>query len=117
MKHVVSLANTTGAPINESDISVAHRLPSNRGPKPIIVRFARKVAEVSIMQNKKVTVNSQVFKDVKVYEELTKPRLNFVKILQEDARFEIVCTREGTIHNISKDNRSCIKLMISIKLV
>ena len=87
MKHVVSLANTIGAPINESDISIAHRLPSNREPKPIIARFARRVAKVSIMQNKKATVNSQVLKDVKVYEDVTKPRLNFVKIMQKRRPF------------------------------
>ena len=111
MKHVVSLANTIGAPINESDISIAQRLPSNRGPKPIIARFARGVAKVSIMQNKKATVNSQqVFNDVKVYEDLTKPRLNFVKIMQKDARFERVWTREGTIHGIRRDNQKLYKV-------
>ena len=51
MKHVVSLANTIGAPINESDISIVHRLPSNRGPKPISARFTRRVSKASILQN------------------------------------------------------------------
>ena len=110
MKHVVSLANTLGAPMNEGDISIAHRLPSNRGPRPIIARFARRVAKVSLLQNKKATVNSEVFKDVKVYEDLTKPRLNFVKIMQKDARFERVWTREGIIHGIRRDNQKLYKV-------
>ena len=110
VKHVVSLANTIGAPINEPDISIAHRLPSNRGPKPIIARFARRVAKVSIMQNTKATVNSQVFKDVKVYNDLTKPSLNFFKTMQKDAGFERVWTRKGTIHGFRKDNQKLYKL-------
>ena len=85
MKHVISLANAIGAPINEVDISIAHLLPTNRGPKPIIARFARRVAKVSITQNKyKAAVNNEMFKDTKGYEDLTKPRLNFMKIMQKD---------------------------------
>ena len=110
MKHVVSLANAIGAPISEADISIAHRLPSNRGSKPIIARFARRVAKVSIMQNKKAAINTEMFKDVKVYEDLTKPRLNFVKLMQKDARFERVWTREGTINAIRKDTQLLYKV-------
>ena len=110
MKHVLTLANAIGAPICEADISIAHRLPSNRGSKPIIARFARRVAKVSIMQNKKAAINTEMFKDVKVYEDLTKPRLNFVKLMQKDARFERVWTREGTINAIRKDTQNLYKV-------
>ena len=51
------------------------------------------------------TVTSQVFKDVKVYEDLTQPRLNFVRFMQKDARFERVWTREKTFHGIRKNNQ------------
>ena len=59
------------------------------------------------------TVISQVFKDVKVYEDLTKPRLNFVRFMQKDARFERVWTREKTFHGIGAKtlNNYCLLII------
>ena len=35
-----------------ADVSVAHRLPSRAGPKPIIVRFVRREDKTFLMRNK-----------------------------------------------------------------
>ena len=51
---VVEISHDIGANVQASDISIAHRLPSrsNRG-KQIIVRFARRIAKINLMPNKK----------------------------------------------------------------
>ena len=42
-----------GAHVKENNISIANRLPSRGQTKPIIVKFARKLANVNLMRKKR----------------------------------------------------------------
>ena len=47
---VIEIAKKIDANVASSDISIAHRLPSRKpGAKPIIVRFARRIARINMM--------------------------------------------------------------------
>ena len=51
---VLDLAKKIEVTMASSDISIAHRLPTNKpGPKPIIVRFARRIARINMLRNRK----------------------------------------------------------------
>ena len=44
--NVVELASDIRVALDKKDISIAHRLPSNKNERPIIVRFNRRVSRV-----------------------------------------------------------------------
>ena len=52
--HVLKTAETIGEDLESRDISIAHRIPGKQGaPKPVIVKFGRRVTKVEIMRKKK----------------------------------------------------------------
>ena len=86
---VVEISHDIGANVRASDISIAHRLPSrsNRG-KPIIVRFARKIAKINLLRNKKKMADKEGLKNISVFEDLSKARVNFIKMMKSDCRIK-----------------------------
>ena len=103
---VLELAKKIDANVVSSDISIAHRLPSKRpGPKPIIVRFARRIAKINILRNKK-KLQEPGWNQIRVYEDLTTARMRFFNLMKSDTRISNVWTREGTIHYIWKDDNN-----------
>ena len=59
---VLDLAKKIEVTMASSDVSFAHQLPTNKpGPKPIIVRFARRIARINMLRNRK---NLQEKKDL-----------------------------------------------------
>ena len=54
LQKVVELAKLTGAEVTQNDISIAHRLPGPKGrPRPVIVRFSRRMARLDILRKEK----------------------------------------------------------------
>ena len=103
---VLELAKKIDANVVSSDISIAHRLPSKRpGPKPIIVRFARRIAKINLLRNKK-KLQEPGWNQIRVYEDLTTARMRFFNLMKSDTRISNVWTREGTIHYIWKDDNN-----------
>ena len=84
---VVEISHDIGANMQASDIPIAHRLPSrsNRG-KPIIVRFARRIAKINFLRNKKKMADKEGLKNISVFEDLSKARVNFIKMVKSDCR-------------------------------
>ena len=82
MKNVISIAIEVGAKVEMNDISIAHRIPTRKqgAKRPIIVRFSRRVAKVNLMKSKRRLQDSQIMSGVKVYEDVTAPRLRFMKM-------------------------------------
>ena len=100
---VVEISHDIGANVRASDISIAHRLPSrsNRG-KPIIVRFARRIAKINLLRNKKKMADKEGLKNISVFEDLSKARVNFIKMMKSDCRIKSAWTRESVIHYVWK---------------
>ena len=103
---VLEIAKAIEADVVEADISIAHRLPSKKqGSKPIIVRFARRIARVNILKNKR-KLQDVGSKQIRVFEDLTTARIRFFNMMRADTRINNVWTRDGAIHYIWKeDNR------------
>ena len=101
---VLELAKTIDAEVVSSDISIAHRLPSRRpGSKPIIVRFARRIARINILKNKK-KLKDLAGNQIRIFEDLSTARIRFCNLMRADTRINNVWTRDGVIHFIWKED-------------
>ena len=99
MQNVVELTKLTGAEVTKNDISIAHRLPGPKGrPRPVIVRFSRRMARLDILRKKKNLRDNDKTKSISVFEDLTQPRVQFFNLMKQDTRIASVWTREGTIN-------------------
>ena len=96
-KLVVDVAADIGMNLKEEDISIAHRLPSNSERKPIIAKFVRRVTKLDFMKKKRNLAQSETYKNVKVFEDLSKARVNFINLMKADDRINSVWSREGTL--------------------
>ena len=118
IKKIVDISYALEAQISENDISIAHRLPSrNAGNKPVIVRFARRIKKIYLLKKKKNLINHEDLRDIKLFEDLSAARVNFLKIMRSDERIQSTWTREGTIFSFGKQTMSCTKLMGCMKVV
>ena len=98
IEEVVKLANKIEVNVDEQDISIAHRLPSSqRGKRPIIVRFNRRVSKIEMLKKKKSLENLDGYANVKVFEDISRPRLQFFNLMKRDNRIAMVWTRESNI--------------------
>ena len=109
IEKVISLCSHIDAKVEERDISIAHRLPTRNGRvKPIIVKFSRRVAKIDVMRNKKKLREEQ--SDIRVFEDLTKPRSTFLNLMKTDKNLASVWTKEGVIFYKWHDNERVYKL-------
>ena len=97
-KFVALIADEMKVPIDKSDLSIAHRLPSRLDDKPIIARFTRRTVKIEMLCNKRSSVGSNQFQNVKIYEDVSKAWLNFLRLLMRDVRVNTAYIREGTIY-------------------
>ena len=107
MDSVVDLASVLEAEVSANDISIAYSLPTKKpGPRPLIVRFSRRVAKVNLLRNKKNLENFDNLKNVRIFEDMTAPRLKFFNLMKSDNNIEF-CSREVTLHYVKAggDNR------------
>ena len=81
----------------EEDISIAHRLPSNSERKPILAKFVRRVTKLDFTKNKRNLAQLETYKNVKLFEELSKARVYFINLMKADDRINSVWSREGTL--------------------
>ena len=78
---------------NRNDISIVYRLAASTRiqNRPVIAKFSRRMAKIGDLKNKK---NQS---DVRIFEDITKARLNFLRMINTDVRVNSAWTREGTI--------------------
>ena len=96
--------------VEKNDISIAQMLPSNNGrPKPVIARFTRRVTKIELLTKKKNLHGNSLLGNVRIYEDATKVRVNFMNLLRNDERINKAWIREGTIFFEWKDNESIKK--------
>ena len=97
MRKVLDVAGQIEADVNEVDISIAHRLPTRGATRPIIVRFARRIAKVNLMRKKRELRRNDHTKDIRVVEDVSKARSIFIGMLRSDERINNVWTKEGSV--------------------
>ena len=97
ISNVVELASDIGVALAKKDISIAHRLPSNKNERPIIVRFTRRVSKVEILRNKRKLRENDTTMNVSIVEDLTRARLRFHNLMKSDTRIESTWTREENL--------------------
>ena len=110
MNKVLELTKTLGTSVDEKDISIAHRLPSRKGQvKPIIVKFSRRVAKVDVLRKKRVLFEQG--SDIRVFEDISRPRVMFLNMMKQDNRINTAYTRDGTIFYTTKDDNRVYKIV------
>ena len=70
-KAVVNLASEIGVKLEETDISIAHRLPSKGHIKPAIVKFTRRSTKIAMLKKKIIPSKQRA----KIYEDISRERL------------------------------------------
>ena len=86
IEKLTKIATAIGAYISESDVSIAHRLPTRKHhPRTMIVRFTRIIGKVNLLRNKKKLFQSSTMRDVKIFEDLTAPGVKFLHLMKKDA--------------------------------
>ena len=95
---VIDIAEMIEADVKEVDISVAHRLPARGPTRPIIVKFSRRVAKIELMRRKRELKSKENGKEIRIVEDVSKARANFMGMLRADDRFNYVWSKEGTIY-------------------
>ena len=95
-KLIVDVAADIGMNLKEEDISIAHRLPSN-SEKPIIAKFVRRITKLDFMKKKRNLAQSDTYKNVKVFKDWSKARVNFNNLMKADDRINSVWSTEGTL--------------------
>ena len=82
---VPDLAKKTEVTMASSDISIAHRLPTNKpGPKPISIGFGSQTHRINMLRNRKKLQEKKI--NVQMYEDLTTARVRFFNLMKLDTR-------------------------------
>ena len=109
---LVELGRFPESEINQQDISIAHRLPTKKpGHRQLIVLFSRRITKINNLQNNKNLAKAAETKDVKIYKDLTAPRLQFFNMLKADHRIESLRPKEGNIVFTWKNNEKTEKII------
>ena len=73
--------------------------------RPVTVRFTGRIGKVHLRKKKLQLREFANLQDVKIYKNLTLPRLRFFNLMRNDTRFQNVCVREEVIYLLfSGDN-------------
>ena len=112
MKTVLDISTCLEAGLQLSDISIAHRLPSrfSSSAKPIVVRFSRRVAKIELLRRKKDLKSIPELSHIRISEDITKARLNFLQMIRQDQRIDSCWTKEGTLYYVWKENHMIYKI-------
>ena len=109
MQKVLQLSQKLDAKIDEKDISIAHRLPTRKGNiRPIIVKFSRRVAKVELLRKKKILFENK--SEIKVFEDVSRPRVLFINMMRQDSRINSVHTKDGVILYTMKNDNQVYKI-------
>lgn len=85
--------------IKAGDINVMHRSwPKGARPRQIICGFLSRDTKVALLKNKKKLKNSDNFKDVYMYEDLTPLRARLLRVMKGLTNVKSAFTRDGVIH-------------------
>ena len=105
IEKVLEISKEINAEVSEVDISIAHRLPGRGATKPIIVKFARRVAKINIMRQKRQLRNDN--SNVRIVEDITKARSNSIRIMRSNETNTSDWTNENAIFytKVNDNNR------------
>ena len=83
---VLEVIDRVESVVEASEISIAHLLPGKRNP--IIVKFNRRVAKLELREKKKKLGEADDMNYISVVEDIIRPRLNFLNIMETDNRIK-----------------------------
>ena len=86
-----------GANVAINEFSIAHGLPTrkkNIREKPVIGRFNRRIAK---LKSKKKLSGNEHTSTIRIFEDLSLPRLKFMQLIRNDQRNQSSWYKEGTI--------------------
>ena len=63
-----------------------------------------------MLQSKKKLASLSGLNDVKIYEEITRPRMKFIKLMRSNDRVESVWTRDGPIFFVWEQDKKIYKI-------
>ena len=110
MDKVLDLTNKLVARVDKMDLSIAHRLPPRRGNvRPVIVKFSRRVANIDVMRKKKVLYENG--SNIRIFEDVSRPRLMFLNMMRQDNRISSAYTKDGAIFYTRKDDNRVYKIV------
>ena len=104
MNEAVAPENSEDPPVKvftRSDVSIAHRLPSRGGSKPIVVRFVRREDKLKLMKNKSGLRRREGPK-VFITDDLTSLRSKMLQTLKNDVGISRAYSLDGTIFAIER---------------
>ena len=104
MGKVLKIANALSAEISQTDLSIAHRLPSKgNGLIPILhCSILQKSGQNKYPQEKEIYGSKLKLKNVRIFEDLPIPRVSFFHMMKKVDRIADVWTRDGVINYIWK---------------
>lgn len=98
VEKIIDLGMKTGSNITQSDISVAHRLPTKiRGIKQTIVKFTSRHAKESFYRSKKKLKDLTTCKSIFITEDLTQLRYKLLQECKKCVGFSSLTTSSGKI--------------------
>ena len=66
--------------------------------------------KIQLLQRKKELASTDLYNNVKIFEDLTKARMNFLRMMKSDTRIQSAWTREGSIYFLWKDDQNVHKI-------
>ena len=110
MDKVLDLTSKLEASVDKKDLSIAHRLPSRRGNvRPVIVKFSRRVAKIDVLRKKKALYENG--SNIKIFEDVSRPRVMFLNMMRQDHRISSAYTKDGAILYTRKDDNRVYKIV------
>ena len=109
MEKVLALANTLETCVDVKDNSIAHRLPSRKGQVKPIVKFSRRVAKIDVLRKKKVLFEKGSI--IRIFEDISRPRVMFLNMMKQDNRINSAYTKDGSILYTKKDDNRVYKIL------
>ena len=85
-------------PLTKQDIDICHRLPSNKGKNPVIIKFVRRTVRNEVFNRKSQLKSADSNSRLAITESLTKRRLKLVKEAGRAFEFRNVWTMKGLVY-------------------
>ena len=96
IKKVIDVSSSIDAGLSENDIFVAHWLVNLANASETSHKaFSRKIAKIKLLHNNKKLAGLSGLSDVKICEDITRRRVNFIKLMRSDDRVQSVWTRRA----------------------
>ena len=111
--------NIIESKVTANDISIAHRLGTKKTARPIIVKFSRRIAKVSMLTNKKKLKDNPLANNVRIIEDISRARVKFLNLMRTELlphgpKREQYSSRSPTVNKSTSSTTSMMEESYSI---